>query len=160
MFVSTSRLRLKPVGLLQPLLVPIQPWEQISMDFITGLSTTTAGHDVVLVFVDKLTRTVLVTNQPRKYARQRKPGICCFKMPKSIISWASRDRLRSLIIIIIISDRDPRSCPSSGRHSTRPWARNSTYPWPSSLRLNGATECMNQVVEETLRAHCCAKQAS
>ncbi|CAI7848657.1 unnamed protein product [Closterium sp. NIES-54] len=35
----------KKAGLLQPLPVPEQPWQVVSLDFITGLPPTNAGHD-------------------------------------------------------------------------------------------------------------------
>src|SRR5688572_25152089 len=42
-----------PAGLLQPLPVPKQSWETISMDFITQLPPTRRGHDAIMVVVDK-----------------------------------------------------------------------------------------------------------
>ncbi|GJP61835.1 hypothetical protein CLOP_g18959 [Closterium sp. NIES-67] len=43
----------KNAGLLQPLPVPEHPWQVVSLDFITGLPTTTSGHDAILVLIDK-----------------------------------------------------------------------------------------------------------
>jgi hypothetical protein len=45
-------------GLLHPLPIPSEPFASISMDWITGLPTTTKGHDAVLVFVCRLTKMV------------------------------------------------------------------------------------------------------
>ncbi|CAI7788543.1 unnamed protein product, partial [Closterium sp. NIES-54] len=39
----------KKTGLLQPLPVPEQPWQVVSLDFITGLPSTSRGHDSILV---------------------------------------------------------------------------------------------------------------
>lgn len=50
--------RLRKAGLLQPLPVPLLPWEQVTMDFILGLPRTKQGHDSILVFTDKLTRMI------------------------------------------------------------------------------------------------------
>ena len=46
-----------PVGLLQPLPVPLWKWENITMDFLVGLPKTASGHDVIWVIVDRLTKS-------------------------------------------------------------------------------------------------------
>ena len=45
----------KTPGLLQPLPIPNQRWEEISMDFITGLSKL-EGKDAIMVVVDRLNK--------------------------------------------------------------------------------------------------------
>jgi len=47
----------KPAGMLQPLEVPQWKWDQITMDFVSGLPRTTAGYDAVWVIVDRLTKS-------------------------------------------------------------------------------------------------------
>ena len=42
-----------PAGLLQPLLIPKQKWESISMDFITRLPKV-QGNDFIYVVVDSV----------------------------------------------------------------------------------------------------------
>src|ERR1041385_141612 len=46
----------KPAGLLQPLPIPDWKWDQIGMDFITGLPRTRSGYDSIWVIVDRLTK--------------------------------------------------------------------------------------------------------
>jgi hypothetical protein len=46
-----------PTGLLQPHDVPMSKWEVISMDFVMGLPLTSHRHNVILVIVDKLTKS-------------------------------------------------------------------------------------------------------
>ena len=48
----------KPAGLLQPLPIPEFCWQSVSMDFITELPKTKAGHTAILVFVDRLSKMV------------------------------------------------------------------------------------------------------
>lgn len=53
---SVNRL---PIGLLQPLPIPTQRWESISMDF-THLPKSRSGFDLAIVFVDRLTKLTKV----------------------------------------------------------------------------------------------------
>nr|GFC81161.1 hypothetical protein [Tanacetum cinerariifolium] len=44
-------------GLLQPLDIPVWMWDEISMDFVTGLPQTQRRHDAIWVVVDCLTKS-------------------------------------------------------------------------------------------------------
>jgi hypothetical protein len=55
-----------PGGLLQPLPIPEQKWESISMDFITGLPKV-QGRDCIFVVVDRLTKFVHFFTIPTEY---------------------------------------------------------------------------------------------
>ena len=44
----------KPAGLLQPLPVPSETWQVVTMDYIMALPRTLNGHTALLVVVDKL----------------------------------------------------------------------------------------------------------
>ncbi len=43
-------------GLLMPLPVPKERWEQISMDFFTGIPKNKKGHNAIFVVIDRLTK--------------------------------------------------------------------------------------------------------
>jgi hypothetical protein len=47
---------LKPAGMLQPLPIPSWKWDDIGIDFITGLPTTLRGFDSIWVIIDRLTK--------------------------------------------------------------------------------------------------------
>jgi Integrase zinc binding domain len=49
----------KPIGLLKPLEIRTERFEQVSMDFSITLPVTKENHDVVMVIVDKLTKLVM-----------------------------------------------------------------------------------------------------
>jgi hypothetical protein len=54
-----------PAGQLQPLPIPEWKWEEIGMDFITGLPMTNKKKDMIWVIVDRLTKSAhfLAVNQ-------------------------------------------------------------------------------------------------
>jgi hypothetical protein len=86
---------IKTPGLLQPLAIPSQCWEEVSMDFITGLPKF-EGKSVIMVIVDRLT----------KYAH-----FCALSHPfkESTVATAFMDTVQKLHgnPKIIVSDRDP-----------------------------------------------------
>lgn len=47
----------KPAGLLQPLPVPLEPWSEIAMDFVTDLPPS-QGYDAIWTVTDRLTKAV------------------------------------------------------------------------------------------------------
>jgi transposase InsO family protein len=86
---------IKTPGLLQPLSIPSQRWEEVSMDFITGLPKS-KEKSVIMVIVDRLT----------KYAH-----FCSLSHPfkDSTVATAFMEMVQKLhgSPKIIVSDRDP-----------------------------------------------------
>jgi hypothetical protein len=86
---------IKTPGLLQPLSIPSQRWEEVSMDFITGLPKS-EGKSAIMVNVDRLT----------KYTH-----FCALSHPfkASTISTTFMETVQKLHgnPKIIVSDRDP-----------------------------------------------------
>jgi hypothetical protein len=46
----------RPTGTLQPLSIPEWKWDEIGMDFITGLPKTQSGSNAIWVVVDRLSK--------------------------------------------------------------------------------------------------------
>jgi hypothetical protein len=87
--------KIKTPGLLQPLAIPSQRREEVSMDFITGLPKS-KGKSVIMVIVDRLT----------KYAH-----FCALSHPfkASTVATTFMETVQKLhgSPKIIVSDRDP-----------------------------------------------------
>ena len=87
---------IKTLGLLQALAIPRQCWEEVSMDFITGLLKS-KGKIVIMVVVDRLT----------KYAHFYSLS---HPFKEGVISTTFMEIVQNLHEIhkIVVSDRDPK----------------------------------------------------
>ena len=91
-YSRVKAIHMKSAGLLQPLPIPGWKWEEISMDFITGLPMTQQGHDSICVIVDRLTKSahfipVKTTDRIGKYAKLYVSQIVRLHgIPRTIIS--------------------------------------------------------------------------
>jgi len=126
-------------GLLQPLPIPEQVWEDISMDFITHLPTS-AGHSVIWVICDRLTKYAHFLTLPTHFTAQQLASrfsveICQLHgLPKTIIS-----------------DRDPLFVNTFWQHMFK--AQGTTLKFSSSYhpQTDGQTEVLNRGLEAYLR---------
>ncbi|CAI7908666.1 unnamed protein product, partial [Closterium sp. NIES-54] len=133
----------KKIGLLQPLPVPEQPWQVVSLDFITGLPSTSRGHDSILVVIDKFSKMghFIPTNAT---ATAEATARLFF------------DRIITIhgIPATLISDRDPKFTSKlwkelMGLLGTKLAMSSAYHP-----QTDGQTERLNQVVEQLLRTAC------
>nr|GFC78524.1 retrotransposable element Tf2 [Tanacetum cinerariifolium] len=60
-------------GVLQQLDIPVWKWDEISMDFVTGLPQTQRRHDAIWVVVDRLTKSAHFLPIRKDYSVSRDP---------------------------------------------------------------------------------------
>nr|GFC95773.1 transposon Ty3-I Gag-Pol polyprotein [Tanacetum cinerariifolium] len=84
-------------GLLQPLEIPMWKWDEISMDFVTGLFTTPKRHDAIWVVVDRLTKSAHFLPIWKNYSIRKLAEIFRYEIVRLHGTPTS-----------IVSDRDPR----------------------------------------------------
>lgn len=130
----------KPAGLLQPLPIPADAWESISMDLITQLPITREGHDAIVVFVDRLSK---MTHFAPTTTTVGAEGLA-----KIFVATVFRQHgLPSSII----SDRDTRFTSHFWREVFRLLGTHLYMSTAFHPQTDGQTERMNRVLEETLR---------
>nr|GEV73918.1 retrotransposon protein, putative, Ty3-gypsy subclass [Tanacetum cinerariifolium] len=88
---------LKPSGLMQQPEIPKWKWENVTMDFMTGLPRTPSGYDSIWVIVDRLTKSAYFCPKKKTESIEKldelylKEIMCKHGVPVSVIS--DRDSL-------------------------------------------------------------------
>ncbi|GJY18364.1 putative nucleotidyltransferase, ribonuclease H [Tanacetum coccineum] len=91
-------------GLLQPLEIPMWKWDEISMDFVTGLPTTQKRHDAIWVVVDRLTKSAHFLPIRKNYGIKRLDVELCVRGSGGY--WASMRIESNLMLQIKEAQRD------------------------------------------------------
>jgi len=140
---------LKPAGPHQPLSILGWKWEEISMDFITGLSHTQQGHNSIWVIVDHLTKSAHFVSVSTKYHARKYVELYVAQIV----------RLHG-VPRIIMSDRWPQFIARFWEHLHKALGtkliRSSTYH-PQTSRQ---TVRVNQILEDMLRAYVISSKGS
>ena len=138
---KTKPRRHAPVGLLQPIPIPSQPFEVVTMDFIPELPLS-SGFDNILVIVDKLTKyaifipTTVKINEIETAKLFFKHVITKFGIPRQIIS-----------------DRDTRWRGDFWKEICRLMGMKRALTTSYHPQADGQTEVMNQGLEISIRAY-------
>ncbi|GJP81062.1 hypothetical protein CLOP_g11242 [Closterium sp. NIES-67] len=133
----------KKAGLLRPLPVPEQAWQVVSLEFITGLPTTTSGHDTILVVIDKFSKMghFIPTHTTTRTEETAQLFV------RYIISQHG-------IPTTIISDRDPKFTSKFWKELMSLLGTKLAMSSAYHPQTDGQTERLNQIVEQLLRAAC------
>ena len=137
----------KTWGLLQPLPIPSDRWEEVSMAFVTGLPVTLKGHDATLVIVDRLSKWAYfiptrTTNDAKETAEIFHDVVFVrHEMPKRIVS-----------------DRDPKFTSNFWGSFFTAMGTHLGMSTAYHPQTDGQTERVNRVLEEALRSYVTASQ--
>ncbi|KAL0537311.1 hypothetical protein IC582_026288 [Cucumis melo] len=133
--------RQKPAGLLQPLSIPKWKWENVSMDFITGLPRTLRGFTVIWVVVDRLTKSAHFV-----------PGKSTYTASKWAQLYMSEIVRLHGVPVSIVSDRDARFTSKFWKGLQTAMGTRLDFSTAFHPQTDGQTERLNQVLEDMLRA--------
>ncbi|KAL0548854.1 hypothetical protein IC582_013330 [Cucumis melo] len=133
--------RQKPAGLLQPLSIPEWKWENVSMDFITGLPKTLRGFTVIWVVVDRLTKSAHFV-----------PGKSTYTASKWAQLYMSEIVRLHGVPVSIVSDRDARFTSKFWKGLQTAMGTRLDFSTAFHPQTDGQTERLNQVLEDMLRA--------
>ncbi|KAL0536697.1 hypothetical protein IC582_025657 [Cucumis melo] len=133
--------RQKPAGLLQPLSIPEWKWENVSMDFITGLPRTLRGFTVIWVVVDRLTKSAHFV-----------PGKSTYTTSKWAQLYMSEIVRLHGVPVSIVSDRDARFTSKFWKGLQTAMGTRLDFSTAFHPQTDGQTERLNQVLEDMLRA--------
>ncbi|KAL0544372.1 hypothetical protein IC582_019486 [Cucumis melo] len=133
--------RQKPAGLLQPLSIPEWKWENVSMDFITGLPRTLRGFIVIWVVVDRLTKSAHFV-----------PGKSTYTASKWAQLYMSEIVRLHGVPVSIVSDRDARFTSKFWKGLQTAMETRLDFSTAFHPQTDGQTERLNQVLEDMLRA--------
>ncbi|KAA0062125.1 pol protein [Cucumis melo var. makuwa] len=133
--------RQKPAGLLQPLSIPDWKWENVSMDFITGLPRTLRGFTVIWVVVDRLTKSAHFV-----------PGKSTYTASKWAQLYMSEIVRLHGVPVSIVSDRDARFTSKFWKGLQTTMGTRLDFSTAFHPQTDGQTERLNQVLEDMLRA--------
>ncbi|KAJ9515361.1 hypothetical protein QJQ45_006622 [Haematococcus lacustris] len=130
----------RPIGLLQSLPVPQHRWEHVSLDLITQLPNTTAGHDAIAVFVDKLTKMI--------HAVPTTTTVTASTLAR--LFFDNVFRLHGLPKVIV-SDRDPRFTSIFWQELFKLTGTHLNMSTANHPQTDGQTERANRTLEDMLR---------
>jgi hypothetical protein len=136
------------MGLLQPLPLPDHCWEQVSHDLVTGLPKTPRGYDIIITFVYRLSKRILLvpttsTIDAVGYARLFFNNIFRhFGLPR-----------------VLVSDKDPCFTLNFWRALCKRLGTNLNMSTSHHPQTDGQTERANRMIEDMLKAYVAPHQS-
>ena len=137
--------QMKPIsvchgGLLKPLPIPTFPWESISTGFITCLPVAAKGNDMLIVWVDRLTKYVVL-----------QPSVLTLSAEGFAQHTVDHVIAKHGMPVNFVSDRDVRFTSNFWRTLNASLGTQLCMSTAFHPQTDGQTERMNRLIEETLR---------
>ncbi|KAL4023074.1 hypothetical protein IC575_016822 [Cucumis melo] len=139
--VSRLRHQGRNQRLLQSLSIPEWKWENVPMDFITGLPRTLRGFTVIWVVVDRLTKSAHFVPCKSTYTASKWAQLYMSEIV----------RLHG-VPVSIVSDRDARLTSKFWKGLQTAMGTRLDFSTAFHPQTDGQTERLNQVLEDMLRA--------
>nr|GEU39910.1 putative reverse transcriptase domain-containing protein [Tanacetum cinerariifolium] len=128
-------------GIRQPLDTPVWKWDEISMDFVTGLPRTQKKNDAILVVVDHLTKSSYFLPIRKDFSISRLADI----FQQEIV------RLHGTPTTIVF-DRDPRFMSCFWKGLQNAWGTRLKFSTTFHPETDGQTKQTIQTLEDMLRS--------
>ena len=132
----------KPSGSLQPLPIPEWKWENIAMDFVTGLPRTQSGCDTIWVIVDRLTKSAHFLPTKIDYPLEKLAQLYIQEIVRLHGTPAS-----------IVSDRDPRFTSRFWGAFQKAFGTRLSLSTAYHPQTDGQSERTIQTLEDMLRSY-------
>ncbi|KAK1643105.1 hypothetical protein QYE76_060910 [Lolium multiflorum] len=130
-----------PAGLLKPLEIPEWKWDEIGMDFVTGLPMTSKKKDMIWVIVDRLTKSAHFIAVNTKDTAEKLVDIYV----KEIVSKHGVPKK-------IVSDRGSIFTSAFWKQLQEALGSKLDFSTTYHPQTGGQTESTNQILEDMLRA--------
>jgi hypothetical protein len=132
---------MKPGGLLQPLSFPDWKWDDISIDFIVGLSMMVRNFDLIWVIVDRLSKSAHFI-----------PVNTNYKVQKYAEIYIARVLCLHGVLKMIISDRGSQFVAHFWEQLHASLGTRLIHSSAYHPETDGQTERVNQILKDILRA--------
>ena len=132
-----------PNGLLMPLPVPKQGWEQLSLDFILPLPETEAGFNAVLVVIDRLTKLAHFISTKNEVTGE----MAAHLFLENVVKLHGMPK-------VLVSDRDPRFTSSFWRVIHLKLRTKFDFSTAYDAQTDGQRERVNKVLDQLFRSYC------
>nr|GEZ70534.1 retrotransposon protein, putative, Ty3-gypsy subclass [Tanacetum cinerariifolium] len=144
--------------------IPVWKWDEISMDFVTGLPQTQRRHDAIWVVVDRLTKSAHFLPIRKDYSVSRLKFSTAFhpqadgQSERTIQTSRLAEIFQQEIVRLhgtpsaIVSDRDPRFASHFWKGLQKAWGTRLKFSTAFHPQIDGQSERTIHTLEDMLRS--------